>query len=92
LCGQVPCEFYFYLYENAELAKESSRNRTVLLISGLQGDDSLGPDLLFNSYGKITAARIIFFPLANPSGYMQGTQTTFPKQADVLLDFPINNN
>jgi hypothetical protein len=48
--------------------------------------------VLLKSYGKVAAARIIFFPMANPSGYMQGTKTTFPNQMDVFEDIPVNNN
>jgi hypothetical protein len=47
---------------------------------------------LFKSYGKIDAARIIFVPLANPSGYERGIRFTFPKWGDLLLDFPLYGN
>lgn len=84
MCGDLPCNFYFYLHENKELMSDANRNRTVLLVSGLEGNDKMGPELLLASYGKLTAARIIYFPLANPSGFVKGTSTTFPQQLNIL--------
>jgi hypothetical protein len=46
---------------------------TVLLLSGLRGNDVLGPKVLLVAYGKLKAARIIYFPFANPSGLSMGT-------------------
>lgn len=46
---------------------------TVLLLSGMNGKDILGPKILYETYGSIGAARVIYLPFVNPSGYIQNT-------------------
>ena len=69
-CGDVPCEYFYYLQEDKSLLADEVRSRSVLIVSGLRGDDYLSPTVLLNLYGKVRgAARVIYFPLANPSGF-----------------------
>lgn len=56
---------------------------TILLVGGLRGDDKFSPALLLNAYKSLSAARIIYFPLANPSGYLMSTKTTYPNHIDI---------
>lgn len=60
-----------------------------MIIAGLRGDDSIGPNILLNAYGELDAARIIFFPLPNPSGFNKDSIVTFPAAINVENDFPI---
>jgi hypothetical protein len=56
------------------MAKEKDTNLTVLLLAGLRGDDATSPSVLLKAYGLLKAARMIFLPLANPSGFSKGTR------------------
>lgn len=47
---------------------------------------------MLNIYGKINAARVVYFPLANPSGFIKNTTKTFPNELDIQSDFPITKN
>lgn len=70
----------------------NNRNKTVLIVGGLRGDDVLGPTTILNLYGKIKAARIIYFPIANPSGFMHKQAETYPNGINVEADFPLWGN
>lgn len=63
-----------------------------MLVSGLYGDQYLGPNLLLNSYQHLNVARIIFFPVANPSGFSKGEKLTIPTNIDIKKDFPFYDN
>jgi len=77
---------------NEELMKLRSRNTTVLIVAGLEGNDYLAVNSMLNIYQKINAARVIYFPLANPSGFIKNMSKTYPKEVDILSDFPTTKN
>lgn len=91
MCDGQPCNFYFYIHENPALLA-TNHNITILLLSGLEGNDTIGPEVLLASYGQLTAARIIYFPLANPSGFSMATSATYPRRFSVSEDFPLKGN
>lgn len=91
-CNETQCENYYFLSENPQIAEQPGKNLTVLLLSGLRGSDLLSSSILLNAYGVLNAARIIYFPFANPSGLAKGSDFTFPGKTDVENDFPIGNN
>lgn len=62
------------------------------MISGLKGDDEIGPQLLMKSYGILNAATIIYIPYLNPSGTFNKQNNTFPGNFDVEKDFPLNGD
>lgn len=78
MCGEAPCESFYFLTESKELMNKQKTNLTVLLVGGLRGDDAAGPSILLNAYGRINAARVIFFPYANPSGINKNSTKTVP--------------
>lgn len=78
ICGDAPCEPFYFLSENKELMNQQQTNLTVLLVGGLRGDDAAGPSILLNAYGHINAARTIFLPFANPSGINKNSALTVP--------------
>ena len=49
----------------------------------MRGSDLLSPSILLNAYDILKAARIIYFPFANPSGLTKGSDFTFPGNTDV---------
>lgn len=38
----------------------------------MHGDEYLGPHTLLNAYQHLNAYKIIYFPMANPSGFARG--------------------
>lgn len=92
MCNEAPCEFFYYLQENDQLLKDSNRNKTVLIAAGMVGNDYLAANTMLNLYGHIQAARIIYLPVANPSGFVKNTSNTYPKKIDIESDFPNARN
>lgn len=92
MCADRPCSFHYYLHENQQLMQQGDRNKTILLVAGLKGNDTLGPYLLLNSYGKVQAGRVIYFPLANPSGFAKDAANTQPEDISIAADFPFGTN
>jgi hypothetical protein len=92
MCGPSPCEHFYFLSENTEKTITKHTNFTVLLVAGLRGDDATSPNILLNAYGQLDAARTIFFPIANPSGFDTGTLPTHPGGINVEKDLPIGEN
>jgi predicted deacylase len=68
LCSGKKCKFVYYEYFSPGRI-EKDRNRTVLLVSGMHGNEYLGPHTLLYGYQHFEAAHIIYFPVANPSGF-----------------------
>jgi predicted deacylase len=58
----------------------------------MHGDEFIGPHTLLYAYKHLKADKIIYFPVANPSGFAQGKRETFPGNIDVNRDFPIDGN
>jgi len=59
-----------------------------LVVAGLQGNDYLAANTMLNIYGQIEAARVIYFAVANPSGFIKNTSKTFPNAIDIQSGFP----
>lgn len=47
---------------------------TILMVSGMHGDEFIGPHTLLYAYPHLRAHKIIYFPMANPSGFIKGTR------------------
>jgi predicted deacylase len=62
---------------------QPNRNKTVLIVGGLRGNDFLGPTAILNLYGKVKAGKIIYFPLANPSGFMRQQIEAYPTNVNI---------
>jgi len=92
LCNQVPCQFQYYIFENETLSSNPNTNRTLLLVSGFYGGQYLGPNILLNSFGILNAAKIIYFPIANPSGWIHNSRNIFNSNIDIAHDFPFDGN
>lgn len=58
----------------------------------MHGNEVLGPMTLLYAYKHLSAARIIYFPIANPSGFVKKQRLTFPGGLDPNRDFPIDSN
>ena len=72
--------------------RSGSRNTTVLIVAGLKGNDYLAVNSMLNVYGKIDAARVVYFPLANPSGFIKNMSKTYPNEVEIPSDFPTSKN
>jgi hypothetical protein len=92
MCGDAPCEPFYFLAQNTQLITQQHSNLTVLLLSGLRGDDAISPNILLNAYGHLNAARTIFFPLANPSGATKNSPLTVPGSINPEKDFPVGDS
>lgn len=64
----------------------------MLLVGGMHGNEYLGPLTLLNGYKYFEAHHIIYFPVANPSGYDITQRHTNPSRKDPNRDFPIDGN
>lgn len=58
----------------------------------MHGNEYIGPHTLLYGYKYFDAPHIIYFPVANPSGYARNQRLTFPNQIDTNRDFPVDNN
>lgn len=56
------------------------------------GGDLIGNTALFSLFDKVKSARIIFFPFANPTGFLFAHSNTYPTEVDVEKDFPLKKN
>ena len=74
-----------------ESVEETVRNRTVLLVAGMHGNEYLGPHTLLYGYKHFKAARIIIFPVVNPSGFCQSKRNT-STNIDPNRDYPVDKN
>ncbi len=75
-----------YFEDRNKLSLEKNRNKTVLIVGGLKGNDYLGPSVILNLYGDLkggNAAQVIYFPIANPSGFTHNTAETYPQKINV---------
>jgi len=41
------------------------------MVAGFHGNEYLGPHTLLYAYKHLKAAKIIYFPMANPSGFLK---------------------
>jgi predicted deacylase len=58
----------------------------------MHGDEVLGPHTLLYAYQHLKAYKIVYFPMANPSGFIKNTRYTFPNKVDLNRDFPVDRN
>ncbi len=58
----------------------------------MHGDEYLGPHVLLYGYKYFKADHIIYFPMANPSGFNLQKRNTHPSYVDVNRDFPVDKN
>lgn len=85
------CNFFYYEHkENVDT--DPKDNRTILFVSGFHGDERLGPHTLAHGYKHFKGNHIIYFPMANPSGFIKNQQKTYPSNINPYLDFPFDNN
>ena len=52
----------------------------------------MGPHALLYGYQHFRGAHIIYFPLANPSGFEKNQSETYPAKLDPSKDFPVDGN
>jgi predicted deacylase len=52
----------------------------------------LGPHTLLNAYKSLKGYKIIYFPVANPSGFIKHRRQTVPGEIDPNRDYPIDGN
>ena len=64
----------------------------MLLVSGMHGNEYLGPHALLYAYKELDAARIIYFPIANPSGFSTHSRYGYPVQVAPNRDYPVDKN
>lgn len=64
----------------------------MLMVAGMHGNEYIGPHTLLYGYAHLKAYRIIYFPVANPSGFHQGIRQTDPGKIDPNRDYPIDGN
>ena len=91
LCNSQSCKFYYYEYLDESITQPNF-NRTVLMVSGMHGNEYLGPHVLLYGYQLFKNAHIIYFPMANPSGFEKNQRQTYPLKVDPNRDFPIDGN
>lgn len=58
----------------------------------MHGNEILGPHTLLNSYKLLKGYKILYFPIANPSGFLKRRRETVPGKIDPNRDYPIDNN
>ena len=58
----------------------------------MHGNEFLGPHTLLYAYKHLKAYRILYFPMANPSGFNRHQRTTYPSGVDPNRDYPIDRN
>ena len=63
-----------------------------MIVAGLKGNDYLAVNSMLNIYGKINAARVIYLPVANPSGFIKNKSKTYPNEVEIFSDFPTTKN
>ena len=63
--------------------QSGGKDVSILLVSGMRGDDIIGPDLIIQSYQLFEARRIIFVPYLNPSAFVNNRKNAFPGKIDM---------
>ena len=48
------------------------------MVSGMHGNEFLGTHVLLYGFEHFKGAHIIYFPVANPSGFQRQERLTFP--------------
>lgn len=91
-CYGTKCHFYYFEATHPTPPPNNTPPRTVLLVSGMHGDEFIGPLTLLYAYKHLKADRIVYFPVANPSGFAKGMRATSPGGLDVNRDFPVDGN
>ena len=66
----------------------------MLITAGIHGNEAIGPTALLYGYPHLKPehTRIIYLPIANPSGYTRGQRETYPAGLDPNRDYPIDHN
>ena len=64
----------------------------MLLVGGMHGNEYLGPHTLLYGYKYFKARHIVYFPVANPSGFQLNQRMTYPTRKDPNRDFPVDDN
>ena len=62
------------------------------MVGGMHGNEYLGPMAMLYGYQYFKAAHIVYFPVANPSGFSRSSRNTFPSNRDPNRDFPVDKN
>lgn len=75
LCDGKRCQYFYYEYEDESFRGEAQR-KTVLMVAGMHGNEHIGPHALLYGYAHLKAYKIIYFPVANPSGFQKGIRQT----------------
>jgi hypothetical protein len=90
-CKGRPCTHRYYLQTDQALIDQPERNKTVLVVGALRGNDYATPTIIHSLF-PLPAGRVIYFPMPNPSGFCHNTQAAYPTNLDPRQDFPFPAN